>query len=120
MKFIRVLKSENITLDSTPKVHYKYYDTKNYPADNSTSKKYTVNDKYNILNVDDEIVKNSITKNELIKFYNDTIKNYYDSLKRDLGPSDFMYAVKDGPKITNDFKVAINGLKELGYNISKI
>jgi len=120
MKFIRVLKAAPINLDSTPNVQFKYYDTKNYPVDNSKSKNYSKNDKYKILNLDEEIVENSITKNELIKFYNNITRDYYDSLKRDLGPSDFMYAVKDGPKITNDFKVALNGLKELGYIINKI
>lgn len=119
MKFIRVLKAENITLNSTPKVLFKYYDTKNYPHDKSKNENYSNIDKYKILGLDNEIIVDNATKNDVIKFYNDTIKEYYDSLKRDMGPVDFMRAIKDGPKLTNNFETAMQGLNELDYNVNQ-
>ena len=37
-----------------------------------------------------------------------------------MGPRDFMEAIKDGPKLTNNFETAFEGLNELDYTVSKI
>jgi len=88
---------------------------KDTPIDNSNVSDYNnENGKYLII-YDNKIEKSNISKKDVIEYYNKLISEYYDSLYTDLPEDEYEEAFNDGPKTTNDFKTAVEGLKELEY-----
>lgn len=65
----------------------------------------------------ENLKKTNIDRQQIIEYYNKLIKEYYDSLRMDVTDDEFSESLKIGPKITNNFQTAVNGLKELDRQV---